>query len=684
MKKNKFILFINRYWYIFLILLLIIIKHIITINLPINIRDASGADEYLMLTNSENLIKGNYLGSYNWLTLVKGIGFPIFVMLGFKIGLSNLCMYSLFYSFSSLIALYAFSKFTNNRKIKILFFAGILYCPAAFENGQLLYRNMITIPLSILLVSSFFMIYYNLINKKNNVVWLFICSISWAWLWNTREDTIWTIPLAFTVFLICTLIIVFNKSLTDNLRQKFKKIIIIFIPFYFLIFSINLISFINYKYYGIYTTNQLNDSNYTKAVLLMMRVKPPEFKENVTITRDTLKLLYKYSPTLNLLSNRIEYDYEKGVGLVNVYENNGEINEDLITWELTGTAASLGFYETSQKAEEFWGNVYKELKKAIDDGKLETRFMLPSRSLIPYPNKKGSFKKLIFSIGSLFKDASQYNYNTVYLYKSSLPENVIRRYETITGNYAIRSDKTRINIDGWIFSKTSNKSLKLLVVNENNQIVSQLNFTDSIDIYDGYSNIYNSSKDILKKCRINSIIYVDQDKQSEIYYLKGYLNNELVFNMNLNDKNIILSNKNIIYGFNNEITSVSIEVDPMYSRALRHVNIANNIRRIYQVTGFQFLLISLIYYFILTCVVIKQIIDKKYNFINKWLFLSATLLSSLVIIIGLGYTNAFSFPTTYYLSSCNGILNLFICSSICFLLIDIINYCFDKKNRKSA
>ena len=114
---KKILSFLKKYWFAIIIIFAIIIKHIITINLPMNVRDEMGADEYLMLYQAENLIRGNYLGIYDCLTLVKGIGFPLFLTLAFKIGISYLSLYSIFYSSACLISLIPIKKMVKNKKL---------------------------------------------------------------------------------------------------------------------------------------------------------------------------------------------------------------------------------------------------------------------------------------------------------------------------------------------------------------------------------------------------------------------------------------------------------------------------------------------------------------------------------------------------------------------------------------
>ena len=558
MEKTKRI--IKKYYFVVIVILAITVKTLITVNLPINARDYGGADEYLMMEQAESLVNGNYLGEYNEKTLVKGIGFPLFLAFSYQTGISLFMLYSIFYAGVCLVALVPIRHLIKKRPLRLLVFLILLFCPATMDgNVQLIYRNMLIIPQSLLLVSALMMMYYHVNDesKKKLVWWTLVASFAWIFMWHTREDTIWTLPLLVVTWMVLYVFIIKGKNKKDKVVSKavLGRIGLISLPFVLLFVSCHVISFINYQHYGIYTNNQLNNSNYTKAIMTMLKVKPVQEIERVEITRDTLKRLYEVSPSLKTLEEVIEYDYEHKQGLVIAAEDNGEINEDLITWELIGAAKAVGHYDTAMKAEEFWEKVYEEVNQAIQDGKLETRATLPSRSLIPYPNQPDSFGKLVGSIASLYARAAKYDNSVANVDIATIPEVAVSRYEAISGGYAVREEA---------------------------------------------------------------------------------------------------------------------DVAALRNKAERWTNYANKIKKIYSLVGWPLLAISLLYYVGLTIFMIVRAVKKQECYFDRWLFLSAALGSVTVMLVGLGYVNAFMVDVGGYLSSCNGLLNLFFALSFGLIIQDII------------
>ena len=219
---KKVLDFTKKYWVPIIIIVAIIIKHIITINLPMNIRDSIGADEYLMLYQAENLVNGNYLGPYDYLTLVKGIGFPLFLAFSFKLGISYLALYSIYYSIACLVSLIPIHKMIKSKILLLVVFLVLLFCPATLDNNvQLVYRNMLIVPQSLFLLSSLMMMYFTLWeDKKIFFGWTILASFSWIFMWHTREDAIWSLPLVFVTCVVLVIAIVSNKKFQTKIKLK--------------------------------------------------------------------------------------------------------------------------------------------------------------------------------------------------------------------------------------------------------------------------------------------------------------------------------------------------------------------------------------------------------------------------------------------------------------------------------
>lgn len=55
--------------------------------------------------------------------------------------------------------------------------------------------------------------------------------------------------------------------------KKLKSFFLHLTPLLIIFLTLNIVSFINYKYYNIYTYNELSNSNFTKAYLNIQAIK---------------------------------------------------------------------------------------------------------------------------------------------------------------------------------------------------------------------------------------------------------------------------------------------------------------------------------------------------------------------------------------------------------------------------
>ena len=73
---------------------------ILAMHLPVAIKIFATHDDALFWDHAQQIIKGNWLGSYNNLTLAKGVGFPLFLAMNAVLGIPVTLLLALFYLFA--------------------------------------------------------------------------------------------------------------------------------------------------------------------------------------------------------------------------------------------------------------------------------------------------------------------------------------------------------------------------------------------------------------------------------------------------------------------------------------------------------------------------------------------------------------------------------------------------------
>lgn len=657
---------IRIYWWV--IIILIIVKYLATTGLPIWIRDENTADESLMVDLADSLIKGNYLGEYSQFTLVKGIGFPVFLMIANIIGISYMAAVQILYIVACVCFLNTLTKFVENRKIKIFAFAFVLFMPYTYSTSMMLvYRDNITISLSIIVISLlmnvFFYLECNIKRVLLNVFWVSLC---WILLWNTREDTFWTIILYLVFLLICFVNI---RKFQERVIYKVKRFLIILIPGIMVLLSVQMISLINLVNYGVYTENELNNSNYTKAVMLIMSIKPENDVDYVEITHDTLRELYNVSPSLNDISDVIENEYTYGnMSKVGYNTDNEEINADWITWVLRGAASSHGYYESAQTAEDYWGHVYSEIQDAVDDGKLETRRIMPNRSLIYWPNyRHDNVMRWLKAFGRMYFDSISYSGCNVEIMKTdaNITRPCVRKYELVTGDYAVDEGEYLVDIAGWCFLK--NDKANIFIEDNDGNVISQIILNNSDDIYNGFVEQYGEEYEFAKKSRF--AVSLELPNIADVYLIVRDSNGNMVGKVSLENNLNQWWTDDCLYAFDN--LNVEYNEDIMLDKAERRIYLLQGVSKVYSYINIVISILADAIYIYMTILLIKKKDEMLYK---KWIFASAILGSEIINMLALSYISAFMFDSIEYLSTVYGLVTIFNMCMICYL--------FDYKKEK--
>lgn len=417
----------NKKKYLIYVFILVIIKQILLSHIPIFAIGYAGCDDQLMIKLSAYLLHGDYLGTFDCLTLVKGLSFPLFLAFNTALGISYLDAITLLYSLSCIYFVHCVDKLLNKKWMKYILITVLLFNPIMYtlDVVQRVYRNSL-IPSQVLLIfGSFFYLYINRnIKNKNYLIHSIICALSLLFFYNTREDSIWIMPFV----IICTLITIITLE-----NKNIKKILILLLPIFVLVLGNNCIKLINYKYYGTFTRIDEENSEFSTAMKTLYKVKPEKKQEYVSITREKMNRLYEISPTLKTIQKELDKRMNEYSIIDRSYDE--EVEDGWFWWTLRFAAQDAGYYESATKANSFYKNVTKEINDAIKDGKLETVNTMPSSLMSPW--KKGYGIKLINAIKDEIIFTNSFKDLVPSVNESTGELKSISYFEIITNNKAI-------------------------------------------------------------------------------------------------------------------------------------------------------------------------------------------------------------------------------------------------------
>lgn len=269
------------------------------------------------------------------------------------------------YITACLFVVYSLKKVIKDKKILIIILTFLLFNPISYSSElfQRLYRNSILhIELLFLLGTTINII----VSKKNNVfnyIFLgFIISIMFL----TKEDTIWA-------KLILLIIIIYK--LYKNF--KFKNICINLIPILIIILNLNIVSYINYKKYNIYTYNELTNSYFKDAYIKILQIKDDEKIEKIAIPKSTFYKLADNSKVFGFSREQIDNLYLLYGG------EDKEIPNSNIIWMFRTWIYDVHKFKNGREANEYFYNLSEEIEELFKEGKLEKEFVFPSVFMNP-------------------------------------------------------------------------------------------------------------------------------------------------------------------------------------------------------------------------------------------------------------------------------------------------------------
>ena len=367
--KNKIVKFLKKYWFIIAILIISLARFLFTYKLPSFFIKGMNYDDELMIRQLTSFLRGNYLGTFDHKTLIKGPLFPmlLFLIRFFKLSYSSI--FTLLYICSCIYFIYSLKYITKEKEYLIIIFILLLFNPVTYSQDlfQRLYRNSISITELVFFLGSVIRVLYR---KEKKVYDYVLLGLSLSLLFLTREDNLWTYPVLVFIFLYNTLKI-----------RKIKNVILNLIPILLLMGVLNLVSFINYKYYGIYTYNEIQKSEFHNTYKKILQIKDDEKKETISIPKSTIYKLADKSKTFDISRENIDLFYEL------FSDDNGEIYNGNFIWYFRNMIYSNKKFKSGKESEEYYKKLGEEIDELFENGTFQKEFTMPS-SFMAVPTKK--------------------------------------------------------------------------------------------------------------------------------------------------------------------------------------------------------------------------------------------------------------------------------------------------------
>lgn len=160
--------------FIIAIIIISVLRILLVYDMPIVANVELGIDDMLMINIVENLVKGNWVGTYGSVTISKGLTFPLLLAFCYYIKLDYITMMTLLYVIACLALTYVISKKIKNKVFLLLFYTVTLFVPImyTYQVMQRVYRNAIVPSLSIMIIAGYLYMFFTIndqgLKKKIN------------------------------------------------------------------------------------------------------------------------------------------------------------------------------------------------------------------------------------------------------------------------------------------------------------------------------------------------------------------------------------------------------------------------------------------------------------------------------------------------------------------------------------
>lgn len=356
--------------------------------------DESGLDDELFYKLATNIANGEWLGEYSWLTLSKHSFYALWVAVLHTLGIPVLLGGHILWAISGFCTAWAFYPMLKRRWISLILFLLLLYLPSSTANpapfGYItrIYRDNIFPALCMLVIAG--MVGFALRRKlklRHTVGWLVLAGIALAACYLSREDGWWMLIFAVSAALITILIYLLKTK-----KFSFKIVFASLLPFLIMALGIAGWCSMNFLHYERFIVSDFSSGEFVDAYSAILRVKPETWEIGDGVSPDVLAQLYEHSNTFAELKPFLSQPRN--------IERYGNYNAGAFYWALREAAFEAGYYDSPQKAQQYFEKLAAEITKLIEQGTLVAS--PPRKSLSPAIREEHVVPVLQEAIHSLY------------------------------------------------------------------------------------------------------------------------------------------------------------------------------------------------------------------------------------------------------------------------------------------
>lgn len=434
----------SRRW-LWAALLLTAFKLWLTRGQPVYALGYAAHDDRLFLELADHILRGEWLGPYNQLTLAKGPMYSIWIAAVAALHLPLYFAQHLLYAASCALLVRAAKPAVPSAAARFAGYALLLWNPMSFELSSMgrVLRQHIYSPEVLFIFAGLVALHYRRdLPARRQAPWAILLGLAGAAFYLTREEAIWLVPSAALIG-GAALWLAWRASraaLVALLKMLALAGVCAALP-------VLVVSALNRHYYGWFGTVEFRAAPMQQAYGALLRVQAGPQLPFVPLTRQAREAIYAVSPAFAELRPHLDGDLGQGwadtsSGVTGRPAAEREIGGGWLVWALRDAVTAAGHGRNAGEAMEFYGRIATEVNAACADGRLPSG---PPRSGFLPPWREGQTGAVAGTFAEFLDFAASFSRFSAFAPPSGGSEEELQLFRRLTGEKLSGGDPTPLD-----------------------------------------------------------------------------------------------------------------------------------------------------------------------------------------------------------------------------------------------
>lgn len=329
-------------------------------------------DQSWFINAADHIIKGEWLGPYDKMTLIRQPGYPLWIWLVNLTGIPlRLATESLFL-FSCFVFASSLKKAGLPTWLCLLIYLLMIFHPVTIPSNNEAESETFYTPILYLTLSSMIMLYL-IRDTKRVFFYAIVTGFFLSLLWNTRHENEY-IAIIMATFLVLYILAQFKEHVPKHIILK-RSALLLIIPSLTIFCSVIALRTANFYSYGIFSTSELLSKSFISANKALLRIPGNNPTRYVSVPKDAREKAYTVSSAFSEIRPYLEG--ENGQYWINIWGcRNNHVCNDLggcFFWALRDAVNTAGHHLSARTADSYYKKIAEEINSSCEKGQLKCR-----------------------------------------------------------------------------------------------------------------------------------------------------------------------------------------------------------------------------------------------------------------------------------------------------------------------